>query len=364
MNASPPSDRILSTRQIIAILGLLGVLEFLYHYLEDLATGRSGTFAYRFIDEFTGIAGGFIAFPVFVAVIRRWPLSTEQWKRSVPVHFAILMAVSVGLTTWNWASRSAWYQLAGLGHYDYGRMAIRYPMEFANHIIIYTLIAVLVTVASQFRAARARELRTAQLEGDLAQAQLHNLRLQLNPHFLFNALNTIASVMYDAPERADRMLTGLSELLRLTLNASPAAEGTLQQEFEILERYLEIQRARFDHRLTVVTDADAEALRALVPQLLLQPLVENAVKHGVDAEGRASIAVSASREHGRLHLSVRDHGPGLRISQADALARGVGLSTTASRLTRLYGGEQSLTLGNADGGGFEVTIAIPFRAAG
>ncbi|MEO8032172.1 MAG: histidine kinase [Gemmatimonadota bacterium] len=349
--------------RVAALFGLLGLLTFTYHYLDDLTRGHSGTFGWRAIDEFTGAAGGALAFPLLLLVIRRWPLGGDRWRRSLPIHFVILIGVSLLLTTWNLVSRTGLHSLFGMERYDYGIMAIRYPMEFANHIIIYALLAVLVTVVDQYHAARQRELHTAQLESELTQAQLHNLRLQLNPHFLFNALNTISSVMYEDPARADRMLTGLSELLRLTLRAAPAQEATLRQELEILERYLEIQRARFETRLSVTTSADPETLDASVPQLLLQPLVENAVRHGVDADGRATIEISVHRDHGNLRVSVRDHGPGLRGTQAEALNRGVGLANTASRLQRLYGADHQLALLPAAGGGLEVRISVPFHSA-
>jgi hypothetical protein len=350
--------------RVVGLFAFIGLLNFSYRYLDDLTRGRTGTFHARFIEEFTGVAGAALLFPLLLRGVRRWPLTGERWYQRLPIHLAILMAASLVLTTWMWASRTALYALLGLGRYDYGIMSIRYPMEFPNHVLGYALMVGLVTMIDQYRAARQREVHTARLESELAQAQLHNLRLQLNPHFLFNALNTVASVMYEDPARADRMLTGLSELLRLTLRDTPAQEATLTQELGILERYLDIQRARFEARLEVSTDADSETLSALVPQLLLQPLVENAVRHGVGPDGRARIAIAARRENGSLLVTVRDHGPGLRGSSAEALQRGVGLATTASRLERLYGDGQRLQLLPALGGGLEVRVMMPFRTAG
>jgi len=348
---------------VAGLFGLLGLLNFSYRYLDDLTRGHSGTFASRFIEEFGGVAGAALLFPFLLRAVRRWPLTGDRWRRNLPIHLAVVLVSSFLLTSWMWASRTAIFALLGLGRYDYGIMSIRYPMEFPNHVIGYALMVGLVTMVDQYRAARQREVRTAQLESELAQAQLHNLRLQLNPHFLFNALNTVTAVMYEDPARADRMLTGLSELLRLTLQDAPAQEATLAQELGILERYLDIQRARFESRLQILITAEAGTLEALMPQLLLQPLVENAVRHGVDAEGRARIEIAARRDNGTLLLTVRDHGPGLSGTTAEALGRGVGLSNTASRLRRLYGDGHRLSLLPAAGGGLEVQVSVPYHSA-
>ena len=363
---TPPataSTRLSAALRIAALFTLIGLLNFSYRYLDDLTRGIPGTFPSRFIEEFTGAFGAALLFPLLLRVIRRWPLTGAGWQRHLPIHLVVLLLSSVALTTWMWGSRIAIYWILGLGHYDYGIMSIRYPMELPNHVLGYALMVGLVTMLDQYRASRDREVRTARLESELAQAQLHNLRLQLNPHFLFNALNTIASVMYDDPGRADRMLTGLSELLRLTLNATPGQESTLRHELELLDRYLDIQRARFDTRLAIATCVEPDALSAMVPQLLLQPIVENAVRHGVDAEGRARIDIAATRRNGDLVLSVRDRGPGLGITTDEALRKGVGLSNSISRLERLYGKSQSLTLIPAGDGGLEVRITLPYRPA-
>jgi LytS/YehU family sensor histidine kinase len=254
------------------------------------------------------------------------------------------------------------FPLAGLGAYDYGIMRLRYPMELSIHVLIWSLLVVLIHLFDYYRAARARELQLAQLETKLVRAQLQTLRLQLQPHFLFNALNTISSILYDDVRAADRMIARLSEFLRLTLRASEAQEVTLRQELEFLELYLEIMRTRFEDRLKVDFAVAPETLEAMTPQLILQPLVENSIKHAADpVSGHVKINVSARREKGSLWLEVSDNGPGLQTSRAQSLKEGFGLTNTIERLQQLYRTAQALALDNATPSGLRVRVKIPFH---
>ena len=208
------------------------------------------------------------------------------------------------------------------------------------------------------------ELEAAQLETQLARAQLDALRTQLHPHFLFNTLNTISVLMREDVATANRMLLRLSELLRLALKNAGTHEVSLRQEMEFLRSYLEIERTRFQHRLKVQTEIDPEALDALVPNLILQPLVENAIRHGVAPRPtQSTIEIRALRRNGRVELRVRDDGPGIDEMRKEAAAGGIGLSNTRARLDKLYGAAHSFQLSPADGGGTQVTITIPFHPA-
>jgi LytS/YehU family sensor histidine kinase len=204
--------------------------------------------------------------------------------------------------------------------------------------------------------ARAQQVLAAQLQTELAQAQLEALKMQLHPHFLFNTLNTIASL--DMDEQARRMLVRLSDFLRLTLESSGVQRVRLAREMEFLSRYLEIERARFGARLTIEIEVDPEARDAMVPTLILQPIVENAVRHGVSAKAApGKVGVYAKRRNGSLLLSVRDTGPGLH----GVLSEGRGLGITRSRLSRIYGSDARLSLENSAGGGLEAQVEIPFE---
>jgi signal transduction histidine kinase len=215
--------------------------------------------------------------------------------------------------------------------------------------------------ARQDEATRLQS-ETAQLRAQLAEARLSALRSQIDPHFLFNTLNAVSALVERDPRGVRRMIARLSELLRHSLEGAGAAEVTLRKEVEFVDRYLEIMRIRFQGSLEVETDVDAEVMDALVPNLILQPLVENAVKHGVGRMKEGGlIRIHAFRENGRVVLSVRDNGPGLGTA---APREGVGVRNTRQRLEQLYGQAQALTLGPVDGGGVEARVTLPFHTAG
>lgn len=205
-------------------------------------------------------------------------------------------------------------------------------------------------------ASRARE----QLQSRLDQAQLQALKLQLHPHFLFNTLNAITALIHRAPERAERMVSGLSELLRISLGSAAEQEVTLARELEMLEHYVDIQRERFQGRLRVQVEAASDVGEALVPNLILQPLVENAIEHGVGPRAAGgAVEVIAKRTDGALALTVRDDGVG--ESSPSTRREGVGLANSRSRLASLYGDAHRFHAGPRQSGGFEVSIVIPFH---
>jgi LytS/YehU family sensor histidine kinase len=207
-----------------------------------------------------------------------------------------------------------------------------------------------------------REIETAQLQRELVEARLETLRMQLNPHFLFNTLHAVSGLIHDNPEAADRIIARLSELLRLTLDQSKPQEVPLNEELAFLDRYLEIEQTRFSERLKIEKSIAPEVQQALVPYLILQPLVENAIRHGIEPrEEKGLLRICASRRNGRLELSVVDNGNGLAEKQEMPGRRGIGLSNTRSRLSHLYGENFSLELAKVDGGGLEARVEIPFR---
>jgi signal transduction histidine kinase len=347
----------------LALFTVCFVLGFGYRYLDDVARDRPGTFTSRFIEEATG---AYTAMALFVAIVgfsRRYPIDWKRWRETIPVHLVALVVFSIVHTSLNWVTRIIAFAALGLGRYDYGAMPVRYAMEFGNDAIAYMTMLALITAYRYYRALRDRELRAVQLERSLAQAELQNLRLQLQPHFLFNALNTISSTMYSDPRAADRMIGELSELLRLSLRTTHTQEVPLADELAVLGQYVGIMEGRFGDRLRVRVDVPAELQHALVPSLILQPLVENAVRHGgAGKRGRGEVTVSASHADGgaapALRLEVRDDGPG--VADGASLDRGgVGLRATAERLRLLYGSAGRFTAGNVRGGGFAVTIEIP-----
>jgi sensor histidine kinase YesM len=220
--------------------------------------------------------------------------------------------------------------------------------RFVNQLLIY--FAVLA-------AGYAREyfLRETALRTQLAEARLDALRAQINPHFLFNTLNAIAALVERDPAGVRRMIARLGDLLRRTIESSGTATVPLREEIDFLRRYIEIMEIRFQGRLHTVLKIDDEALDVIVPSLVLQPLVENALEHGASrVEGEGRIEISAHRNGGDLVLQVRDNGPGVRAG-----SEGIGLTNTRARLEQIYGPRASLRLESPREGGAVATITIP-----
>jgi two-component system, LytTR family, sensor kinase len=228
----------------------------------------------------------------------------------------------------------------------------------ADNLPFYAILITAVYASAYYSRFRERELAASKLQGQLAHAQLQALRMQLNPHFLFNALNSIAMLVRGGrnPE-AVKMLAGLGDLLRAVLEEERPHEVALSEELDFLRRYLDIEQVRAE-RLEVRLDVAPEALQARVPNLILQPIVENAIRHGISRSSAASLVeIGAYRENGALVLSVRDDGPG----PAPGAPEGVGLRNTRARLSRMYGDPPQLELRSAPGGGALVTLRLPFR---
>ncbi|MEO5799358.1 MAG: histidine kinase, partial [Gemmatimonadales bacterium] len=254
-------------------------------------------------------------------------------------------------------------------------------MAFPRHILMFLLKKAAFTIVvfigmvlvqhlgDLYGQARDRERRAAQLRADLAQSRLQALRGQLHPHFLFNTLNTIAALVHRDPDGAERVTSRLGDLLRETLQEDGETEVPLRRELTFLERYAEIQQTRFADRLSVVIEVPAEALDALVPSLILQPLVENAIRHGIEPRAaKGTVRVSARRNGHRLELEVHDDGVGIAADGGNGHGTsgcGVGLRNTRMRLQELYGEtNHAFTIGPALGGGTVASVSLPWNSGG
>jgi two-component system, LytTR family, sensor kinase len=227
-------------------------------------------------------------------------------------------------------------------------------------LLLYILVVLATEAAANALESRRRGIAASTYARQLAEARLHVLSAQLQPHFLFNTLHAISALIYEDPPRAERLLARLSEMLRLTLRSGTRVETTLEEELALLRRYAEIQEARYGERLRVAFEVEPGVRGAMVPRLILQPLVENAIRHGITRRitpGR--VDVRAWEGDGRLHLAVCDDGVGLPKS----LREGVGLGITRARLLQLYGKEQRVDLRSPAGGGAVCALSIPLRLA-
>jgi two-component sensor histidine kinase len=302
--------------------------------------------------------------PLVLAAGRRWPLGGGSWRRTILPHsvrMALLAPAQIvtsdivhylGLALLGLQpGGTLWTFFSGLsGGIVWGTL---------TGFLYYWLILGIQAAFIYQRMYREERIAAAQLEGRLTEARLEALRLQLHPHFLFNTLNAISAFVDADPERARRMIARLGELLRRTLNSGAAAELPLSRELELLAPYLEIQRIRFGDRLSIELDVPDGAGDALIPALMLQPLVENAVEHGVKRTlNAARVRLSAKRSGDRLRVEIVDNGPG-----PTGGGEGVGLANTRARLAGLYGDAHRLELRPLETGGTVVTIELPFRSS-
>jgi len=305
--------------------------------------------------------------PVALRLRHRWPLERGTLKRALPVHLVaiiLLCAVHSGmvlLTMWliMHAGQSLTDQkLTVLLMYWWVR-----DLPFCA--LFYGLILGIDSALGYYRQFRERQWRASQLEAQLAQAQLQMLKMQLHPHFLFNTLNGITGLVRDHDNAAAvQMLVGLSDLLRQTLDNAGKQEVRLSEELEWLELYLKLQQIRFSDRLQVSINVTPETLDALVPNLITQPLVENAIRHGLAPRAApGSVSLSAQRIDGRLELRVRDDGVGFPEGWRMANGKGLGMLNTEARLRQLYGADFFMEVRNLEEGGAEVLLAIPLRRA-
>jgi two-component system LytT family sensor kinase len=346
---------------LFLIFTAIGLLQFWYRYLDAMARGRTINWLVPFLEQMTGNYVSLILFVLFIsAVVSRFRPDLTPLSRWLPVHMLAIPAYSFIHTSLMWGWRLALFPLLGLGPYDYGVMPVRYWMEFPSDVIDYALNAGALIFFLRTRDANADQVRLAGLEGDLARAKLESLSLQLQPHFLFNSLNAVAALIHENPQRADLMLARLAGYLRRTLQSGPEQRVALEQELETLDLYFTMMKARFEDNLTMDLRVDDRVKRALAPQLILQPIVENAIQHGFDpATARIRVEVTASKTDSHLVLSIRDHGRGV-----DPLAAPrIGLANTRNRLEHLYGKQATFRIANAEGGGAEVEIRIPFELA-
>jgi two-component system, LytTR family, sensor kinase len=343
----------------LAYVGSLGLLLFSYRHLDRVMTGLDRPWLPTLVCEMTSaVMVGALYFPV-AAFVRHQPWTREAWARRACAYFVACLAFCVAHTTAVWGMRALSFAALGLGDYDYGEMPLRYVMEAPMQVLGFGFMVVGLHAVDGIARAREREVRLARLQSSLAHAHLDNLRLQLQPHFLFNALNTISATMYRDPLLADELVQNLGDLLRASLRTVRAHEVPLADELDLLGHYVALQRARFGDGLRVEL-AIAEGIAARrVPSMLLQPLVENAVRHGNAARtGRGEITIRAAPAiDGRLCLEIEDDGPG--ASAAELEQGGVGLSTTRARLQLLYGDAQSFTAARTSAHGFRVRIVVP-----
>jgi two-component system, LytTR family, sensor kinase len=297
--------------------------------------------------------------PLVVWAVWDRPIRRADWTRALPLHVAAGVVVCLAHVPISQLAHLALARAFGETHPEGLSFAWLFGAVVRN-LFAYVDIVLVGHAIHFYREARDKDLRASQLDTTLAEARLQVLKMQLHPHFLFNTLHSISALVHKDPEAADRMIALLGDLLRHSME-NGAQSVPLRQELELLDRYLEIEKTRLRDRLTIDLDVDPETLDGEVPNLILQPIVENAIRHGIARRSRPGrIELRASRQAGMLALQVRDDGPGLPDA-VDPVRAGIGLVNTQARLSELYGPRHRFEVRNRDDGGLEVTLAFPFR---
>ena len=316
-----------------------------FTYLYTSGNARWGATLKLSLAEWYGWA---VLTPLVLFFAGRWPIQQGAVVSSTAIHIAAMLVVGILKLFMD-----RWARVMLFGSAGYLLLT-----SLAFNFIVYWAIVAAAHGARYYRTSRERELRSSQLEARLAETRLQLLNMQLQPHFLFNTLNAISELVHEEPETADRMISGLSVLLRETLHAGSAPAVDVERELQLLAYYVDIQRARFGPRLQVTTNADRSTLDAVVPVLLLQTVVENSIRHGLAKRSDAGrIDVTIRREGKLVTIGVRDDGQGLSTERPE----GIGLSNTRARLHGLFGSDYSLDVSNASTGGALVTISFPYR---
>lgn len=354
------------TRWVVGVVTVLSLSSTLQVYRLTVITAKPGTAIE--VGSFLPLRLAYwlvpaLLLPLVVWVARRFPLDAGHRLRNLGVHVVAALAFAVA----RFAAMTGVKLLVGPGAIKppsvswwlYTQNQILWDLDLC--LMVYAAIVVVSHALAYYHESQARRLKEAHLETRLIEARLQALEAELNPHFLFNTLHAISTLVHRDPESADSMISRLSDLLRLTFHRSGDTIVTLSEEMEFLQKYLELEQTRFQDRLTVSIEVDPDVLDAEVPRMILQPLVENAMEHGIAPRTKkGNVQVSAGRDGEQLWMQVHDNGGGLRGATLDKLRNGVGLSNTRARLALLYPGRHRLEFAELHGG-LAVRVEMPFH---
>lgn len=349
---------------VMAIALLIGVTFAVQNYIMMNNRGYSISWHDSWAEQVPFWIVWALLSPIVFRLTGRFPLDRERWWKTILMHipagflFSILHFAIYFLLLFFLRERDV-MDVKSLTKF----FELLPRLNFGLRLWSYLMLVALGYAMDFYGRYQEGVIRATQLEARLAQAQLDALKMQLHPHFLFNTLNTISALLRKDVETADNMIARLGDFLRMTLRNSGQQEVRVSEELEFLKCYLEIERIRFQDRLTVEMDIDPQAANAQVPNLLLQPIVENAIRHGISAsDGPGRLSIRALCDDGSLKLQVKDNGPGLSGNGSD-YREGVGLQNTRSRLEQLYGAQQSFRMFNSPEGGVTVEIELPYHSS-
>ena len=309
---------------IFIFLNLLGLLSVGVLVTDDMADGNPVQWLRYFVNELSGV---WLLLPLIAALFwffQRYPITKNNFRSRLPLHLLVTIIFGASHTFLMYSVRTPLYHWFGIGAYNtfYGILGYRFIMEYLKQFIFYWVVYGLFTLFKQFREQQLQQIRTVQLEEQLSKARLEMLQMQLNPHFLFNTLNAISGIMYENLDAADRMMANLSDMLRSTFQIKQS-EHTLDEEIRLIRHYLKIMEIRFKDKLYIQISREELAGHALLPVFILQPLLENAIKYGVESKGKIHICLNAKIIQDNLQITITDDGPGIQPSKGS----GIGLKT-------------------------------------
>jgi two-component system, LytTR family, sensor kinase len=352
----------LKRKWLILFIGwsIFGWMMGVQSYLLSLRAGHPVPFGLSLQRELIYAYLWALLTPYILILGRRFLFGPGIWFRNGAFHFCMALAVSV-FHKFCFHLITMLLEASPQHPFSFQRI-LELVFSYIDYgVLVYWVLLFMDYSLTYYRKSREQALRSAQLETMLTKAQLQALKMQIRPHFLFNTLNAISVLIRKNPETAREMVLRLSEFLRITLDREHKEVVTLEEEVDFLNRYLQIEKIRFEDRLQLQVTIDDTVLFALVPTMLLQPLVENAMRHGAAKQRESTLVeIHAERQNGLLLMCVYDNGPG---APGNEIIEGIGFSNTRSRLEQLFGDHYSFNVGNADQGGFQAEITIPFRTA-
>jgi two-component system, LytTR family, sensor kinase len=303
----------------------------------------------------------FLAIPI-LRLCKRYPLESNSWRESIWIHLPASAAFAIFHIALAVSSLLLFEALDGFQHSWMEKFELNFVWYFHYDVLTYWAIVGFAHALQYYRSFQEKRMAAVKLQAQLSQAQLQALKMQLHPHFLFNTLNSMSSLLQRSGsehtdiQTAKKMIVRLADFLRLTLHNSGAQDVDLRQELEFLRCYLEIEKVRFQDRLTVQMNIDPATLHMRIPNLILQPIVENAIRHGIAPRSSpGTVEISTMKNNGMLRVLIKDNGPGL----SDGFKEGVGLSNTKARLQQSFGDSYRFILENVPTGGAEVILEIP-----
>lgn len=332
------------------IATVFGLLTFIRRLFDELATDGDDIWQAILLDELSATwLAAVLLLPVISKTFSNPPWQWPKWLLYIP--YAILFALTHTICIY--FSRVILYPLLGLGSYQYCDIALRFIMEAPVQLMIFGTVMLILYVIYQGEHAR----RTEHLRTLLAKNQMQALQHQLAPHFLFNILNTISNKVFESPKKADQLIGQLADLLREVLSNSQETIISFDKELELAIKYIDLQKYRFENRVTFKTDIDSPCLESKIPALTLQPLIENIFKHGQSAEGHINILITAKHDENKLLITIKDNGPGL--SGGSPIIEGIGISNVRKRLHLIFGNKANIDMRSDAEIGTVVTLELP-----